>query len=82
MKLKDRIILELKNTGVANIGNMLQYMEKNGYYECQSSSHNHWTGGAAQHMWAVYLIAKAIRDERINESHIAKYATDKKFVLP
>lgn len=81
MTLKDRIIKELKNTGVANIDKMLQYMEKYGYFECRSSSHNNWTGGASQHMWAVYLIAKAIRNTKNNEPEIAKHATDQKLAI-
>lgn len=81
MILKERIIQEMKNTGVANIDNMLQYMERHRYYECQSSSHNHWTGGTMQHVWAVYLIAKALRNERLNEPNIAKYATDQKLAI-
>ncbi len=81
MTLKERIIQELKSTSAANIDRMLLYMERNKYYECRSSSHNHWTGGTAQHVWAVYLIAKALRDQRMNEPNIAKYATDKKLAI-
>ena len=81
MTLKDKIINELKNTGAPNIDRMVQFMEKNGYFECHSHSHNNWKGGAAQHMWAVYLMAKALRDERMNEPNIAKYATDKKLAI-
>ena len=81
MTLKERIINELKNTGAPNIDRMLQFMEKYGYFDCHSHSHNNWKGGAAQHMWAVYLIAKALRDERLDEPNIAKYATDKKLAI-
>ena len=84
MALKEKIIQELKNTGVANIDKMLQYMERHRYYECRSSSHNHWTGGASQHMWAVYLIAKALRDKKLKEKDAAlfsKYATDQKLAI-
>lgn len=81
MTLKDKIIKTLKDTGAENIDKMLQYLEQHKYYECKSSSHNHWTDGTAQHVWAVYLIAKALRDQRINESNIAKYATDKKLAI-
>ena len=81
MTLKEKIIQELRNTGVANIDKMLQYMEINGYFECRSNSHNNWKGGAAQHMWSVYLIAKALRDKKLNESHIEMYATDKKLAI-
>lgn len=81
MTLKEKIIQELKNTGVVNIDKMLQYMEKHKYYECKCYSHNHWTGGTAQHVWAVYLIAKALRDQRMNEPNITKYATDKKLAI-
>lgn len=81
MTLKEKIIQELKNTNVANIDKMLQYMERNRYYECRCSTHNHWKGGASQHMWAVYLIAKALRNERLDEPNIAKYATDQKLTI-
>ena len=81
MTLKEKIVKTLKETGAENIDKMLQYMEQNEFYECKSSSHNHWTGGTAQHVWAVYLIAKALRDQRMNEPNIAKYATDKKLAI-
>ena len=81
MTLREKIINALKNTGAENIDKMLQYMEKHKYYECKSSSHNHWSGGTSQHVWAVYLIAKALRDQRMNEPNIAKYATDKKLAI-
>lgn len=81
MTLKDRIVKTLQDTGANKINKMLQYMEENEYYECWSSSHNHWPGGTAQHVWAVYLIAKALRDQRMNEANIAKYATDKKLAI-
>lgn len=81
MTLKEKIIKTLKDTGTVNIDKILHYMEQHRYYECKSSSHNHWKGGASQHMWAVYLIAKAIRDKRLDEPNIAKYATDKKLAI-
>lgn len=81
MVLKKRIIQELKNTRVANIDKMLQYMEQHGYYECSCSSHNNWRGGTSQHIWAVYLIAKAIRDKSKNEPQIARYATNQKLAI-
>lgn len=81
MTLKEKIIKTLKDTGAENIDKMLQYMEQNEFYDYKSSSHNHWTGGTAQHVWAVYLIAKALRDQRMNEPNIAKYATDKKLAI-
>ena len=81
MTLKDKIIKTLKDTGAENIDKMLQYLEQHKYYECKSSSHNHWTDGTAQHVWSVYLIAKALRDQRMNEPNIAKYATDNKLAI-
>ena len=81
MTVKERIVKTLRDTGAKNIDKMLQYMEKNEFYDCKSCSHNHWTGGTQQHVWAVYLIAKTLRDLRINEPNIAKYATDKKLAI-
>ena len=81
MLLKERIVQTLKDTGAKNIDKMLQYMEQYDFFDCKSSSHNHWTGGTAQHVWAVYLIAKALRDQRMSEPNIAKYATDKKLAI-
>ena len=84
MTFKENIIQELKSTGAANIDRMLQYMERNKYYECRSSSHNHWKGGASQHMWAVYLIAKALRDKKLKEKDaalVSKYATNQKLAI-
>ena len=81
MLIKEKIIKTLIDTGAENIDKMLQYLEQYKYYECKSSSHNHWFGGTAQHVWAVYLIAKALRDQRMNEPIIAKYATDKKLAI-
>ena len=81
MTLKEKITKTLQETHVPNIDKMLNYMEKHGYYTCRSSTHNHWEGGASQHMWAVYLIAKALRDQRIDKPSIAKYATDQKLAI-
>lgn len=81
MKLKKLITDTLSNTKVPNIEKILQYMEDNFFFECRSSSHNHWRGGTAQHVWAVYLIAKALRNQRKDDPIIAKYATDKKLAL-
>ena len=81
MTLKEKITRELKNSGDPNIDKMLSYMDNNGYYTCRCSKHNHWQGGAAEHMWAVYLMAKALRDQKLNDPKIAKYATDQKLAL-
>jgi len=81
MNIKKLITDTLRDTKVPNIEKMIQYMENHDFFVCQSSSHNHWEGGTAQHVWAVYLIAKALRDKRMNEPNIAKYATDNKLAL-
>ena len=81
MATKKLITDTLRNTKVSNIEIMLQYMEKNDFFSCKSGSHDHWRGGTAQHVWAVYLIAKYLRDERLKEPLIAKYATDEKLAL-
>ena len=74
--LKEKIESALSATNRKGISILLQHMEKNGYYICKSCSHNHWIGGAAEHMWAVYLMAKAIRNQRMDEPLVAKYVTD------
>ena len=81
MTLKEKIFKTLKDTRAEGIDKMLQYMEQYKYYECKSSSHNHWKGGTSQHVWAVYLIAKALRDQRMGEPNIVNYATDKKLAV-
>ena len=81
MRVKDLIIDTLRNTKALNIEKMIQYMEDNGFFECHSSSHNHWEGGTAQHVWAVYLIAKFLRDKRMSDPNIAEYATDEKLAI-
>lgn len=81
MVIKKLITDTLRNTKVPNIEIMLQYMEKNDFFSCKSGSHDHWRGGTAQHVWAVYLIAKYLRDERLKEPLIAKYATDEKLAI-
>lgn len=81
MTLKDRIIKTLKDTGAQNMDKMLQYMEKHGFYECSCRSHNHWKGGTSQHIWAVYLIAKALRDKEKKNANVARYATDEKLAI-
>ena len=80
MTVKEKIINTLKETGVDHIDKMLQYMEDHGFYTCKGHSHNKWTGGTSQHVWAVYLIAKALRDQNKDNSfnafiQNAKYAT-------
>ncbi len=81
MSLKEKIEKTLSDTQVRNINEMLQYIERHGYYTCRSSSHNHWEGGAAQHMWATYLMAKSLRDQRLDEPAIKAYATDRKLAV-
>lgn len=81
MKLKDRIIAELKATEAPNIDALLGYMERNGFYTCKCHSHNNWQGGTAQHVWAVYQIAKVLRDQRNSDPLVAKYATDSKLAI-
>lgn len=81
MELKDRIIAELKVTKTPNIDALLRYMDSNGFYTCRCHSHNNWYGGTAQHVWAVYQIAKVLRDQRIADPLVAKYATDSKLAI-
>ena len=81
MTVKEKIINTLKETGVDHIDKMLQYMEDHGFYTCKGHSHNKWTGGTSQHVWAVYLIAKALRDQNKDNPLYAKYATDEKLAL-
>ena len=81
MELKDRIIAELKATKTPNIDALLGYMERNGFYTCKCHSHNNWQGGTAQHVWAVYQIAKVLRDQRISDPLVEKYATDSKLAI-
>ena len=81
MTLKEKITKTLQETCAPNINKMLLFMEQYGYFKCRSHSHNNWEGGASQHMWAVYLIAKALRDERLNELAVSKYATDQKLAI-
>ena len=82
MIIKKLITDTLRNTKVPNIDKMLQYMEKCCFYDARCSSHDHWRGGTAQHSWAVYLMAKALRDQRKSkDSKIAKYATDEKLAI-
>ena len=79
--IKDIIIQTLRATKAPNIDAMLKYMEANGYFECKCKSHNNWKGGSAEHMWATYLMAKALRNQRISDSNVRKYATDKKLAI-
>lgn len=81
MTLKEKITQTLRDTQEPNIDKLLLYMENNGFYTCHCSTHNHWVGGTSQHVWAVYLIAKALRDQRLNEPAVAKYATDRKLAI-
>lgn len=81
MTLKEKIEQTLQATREPNIDKLLHYMEENGFYSCRCASHNHWEGGTSQHVWAVYLIAKALRDKRIAEPAVARYATDSKLAI-
>ena len=73
MTVKEKIINTLKETGVDHIDKMLQYMEDHGFYTCKGHSHNKWTGGTSQHVWAVYINDKALRDKN---KEIAKKCGD------
>lgn len=81
MTLREKIAQTLRDTHEPNIDKLLHYMEENGFYSCHCASHDHWEGGTSQHVWAVYLIAKALRDKRIAEPAVAKYATDRKLAI-
>lgn len=80
-RLKSKIESALRSTGDPHIEDLLQYMEKNDYYTCKSSSHNHWEGGAAEHMWATFVMAKALRDQQLSDPDTKKYATDEKLAI-
>ena len=58
---KDRIKTLLKSTGRRGIENVLDYLEKNDFYEVPSSlrRHHNWPGGLAQHCLGVYDRLKA-----------------------
>ena len=79
--LKEMILQTLRATKAPNIDAMLKYMEAHGYYDCKCHTHNHWEGGSAEHMWATYLMAKALRDQRISDPNVRKYATDEKLAI-
>ena len=79
--LKEKIIQTLRDTNAPNIDAMLNYMDTHGYFDCKCKSHNNWKGGSAEHMWATYLMAKALRDQRISDPNVRKYATDEKLAI-
>ena len=79
--LKEMIIQTLRATKAPNIDAMLKYMEAHKYFECKCHTHNRWEGGSAEHMWATYLMAKALRDQRISDPNVRKYATDEKLAI-
>ena len=53
---RDKIIELLKSTGREGIDNVVEYLEKNDFFEMPSSLHRHhnWEGGLAQHCLGVY----------------------------
>lgn len=72
----------LKSANREKMHELLKIMEQNGYYTCKSSSHNHWDGGAAEHMWATYIYAKLKRDKILKDKpYLLKYATDEKLAM-
>lgn len=79
--LKEMIIQTLRATKAPNIDAMLKYMEAHKYFECKCHTHNSWEGGSAEHMWATYLMAKALRDQRITDPNVRNYATDQKLAI-
>lgn len=81
-KLKDKIVNALKSANRPNMDKLLKFMEDHGYYTCKSHSHNHWNGGAAEHMWATYIYAKFKRSEILKaKPQLLKYATDEKLAV-
>ena len=81
MTLHDKITKALLDSHAENIDEMLMYMERHGYFTCSCNTHDNWKGGSSQHMWAVYLMAKELRDQRAHEPAVAKYATDEKLAI-
>ena len=80
----------LTATGRPGIGKLIAYLKRNHYFTIASHSHNSWEGGAAEHMWATYIMARGWRDQllikvprRGDLSHddIKKYALDDKLAI-
>ena len=83
MFLKERIEHELRTARPGtSIEKLLAYMDRHGYYTCCSTTHNSWKGGAAEHMWTCYQIAKLRKCEILtNKPQLLKYATDEKLAI-
>lgn len=58
MSTKDLIIGTLRATGRENIENVINYMERNGFFTAKCNKHHRYEGGMADHAWQVYKLAK------------------------
>ncbi|MDO4510950.1 MAG: HD domain-containing protein [Bacteroidales bacterium] len=55
--VKEKIISRLRATGRANMENVINYMENNGFFTARCHTHHCHTGGLAAHAWQTYCIA-------------------------
>ena len=57
MPIKDNIINRLRETNRENIEKVIDYMEKNGFFEVGCHRHHRYNGGLADHAWQTYQLA-------------------------
>lgn len=57
MTIKDNIINRLRETNRENIEKVIDYMEKNRFFEVGCHRHHRYDGGLADHAWQTYQMA-------------------------
>ena len=62
--VKQAIINRLRATKRENIEEVINYMEKHGFFSYHCHSHHHYDGGLADHAWQTYQIAIRLDAER------------------
>ena len=68
MTIKENIINRLRETKRENIENVIDYMEKNGFFEVGCHRHHRYSGGLADHVWQTYQLAmkEELDDKRLH----------------
>lgn len=66
MSVKDQISSALLDTGREGIDNVINYMERNGFFSVSCHGHHRYEGGMADHAWQTYQLALRAEAGRIS----------------
>ena len=69
--VRQTVIDRLRATKRANIGAVIEYMDRHGFFTRHCHHHHRYRGGLAHHAWQTYQIAKGLADPALDGDSIA-----------